>query len=77
MFTEADSKRQDEEFAAIKDEYSKLAEMEKSLRKSAGLPDDFSGIKEEDMTPEIRKALEEAKAKAKREGAERAAQSQI
>ena len=77
MFTEADSKRQDEEFAAIKDEYSKLDEMEKSLRKSAGLPDDCSGIKDEDMTPEIRKALEEAKAKAKREGAERAAQSQI
>ncbi len=75
MFTEADSKQQDAEFAAIKDEYSKLAEMEKSLRKSAGLPDDYSGLKDSDMTPEIRKALEEAKAKAKREGEARAAKS--
>ena len=75
MFTEADSKKQDEEFAAIKDEYSKLEEMEKSLRKSAGLPDNFSEIKDEDLTPEIRKALEEAKVKAKREGEARAARS--
>ncbi|MCR5562252.1 MAG: hypothetical protein K6F46_02605 [Desulfovibrio sp.] len=75
MFTEADSKKQDEEFAAIKDEYSKLDDMEKSLRKSAGLPNGYSGIKEADMTPEIRKALEEAKAKAKREGEARAAKS--
>ena len=39
MFTEEDSKRQDVEFEALKDEFSRLEQQEKALRKAAGLPE--------------------------------------
>ena len=75
MFTEQDSARQDAVFAELKDEFSRLEQQEKSLRKAAGLPEEGSvQLDEAEITPEVRQALEEAKAKAQREGAARAAQ---
>lgn len=73
MFTEEDSKRQDAAFEALKEEFSRLVEQEEELRKSAGA---FANqpVSEADLPPEYAKALEEAKAKAKREGEARATQ---
>lgn len=75
MFTEEDSKRQDAEFEALKDEFARLEQQEKALRKAAGLPEEGNvKLNDADMTPEVRQALEEAKARARREGAARATQ---
>lgn len=77
MFTEQDSARQDAAFAELKEEFSRLEQQEKDLRKAAGLPEEGDvQLAEADMTPEVRQALEEARAKAKREGAARATQFQ-
>ena len=77
MFTEQDSARQDAAFAELKEEFSRLEQQEKAMRKAAGLPEEGQVPPDEaDMTPEVRQELEEAKAKAKREGAARAAQFQ-
>ena len=75
MFTEQDSARQDAAFAELKEEFSRLEQQEKAMRKAAGLPEDGGApIDEASLTPEVRQALDEAKARAKREGAARAAQ---
>ncbi len=77
MFTQEDSDRQDAVFAELQEEFSRLQQKEKDLRKAAGLPEDDEGKlqqNENDITPEVQRALEEAKAKAKRDGAARAAQ---
>ena len=75
MFTEQDSARQDAAFAELKDEFSRLEQQEKAMRKAAGLPEDGEvKVNDADVTPEVRQALEEAKARAKREGEARAAQ---
>ena len=77
MFTQEDSARQDATFAELKEEFSRLQQQEKDMRKAAGLPEGSDvKVNEADITPEVRTALEEAKAKAKREGAARAAQFQ-
>lgn len=73
MFTEEDSKRQDALFAELKEEFARLEQQEQELRKAAGTPEDQE-IKESDLSPEVRQALEEAKAKAKRDGEARATQ---
>ena len=55
MLTEDDSKRQDNAFAMLKDEFSRLEEMDKTLRKAVGLPEAGEFVlNEADMTPEIR-----------------------
>ena len=75
MFTEEDSRRQDEAFAALKDEFSRIEQMDKSLCRAFGLPEEGPlKLNVADKTPEVLKAFEEAKAKAEREGAARAAQ---
>ncbi len=75
MFTEQDSARQDAAFAELKQEFSRLEKQEQALRKAAGLSEDGGELVDEaSLPPEVRKALEEAKARAKREGAARAAQ---
>ena len=75
MFTEQDSARQDAAFEALKEEFSRLEQQEKDLRKTVGLPEGGEvTLNESDMTTEVRQALEEAKAKAKREGAARRTQ---
>lgn len=77
MFTEQDSARQDAAFAELKEEFSRLEAQEKAMRKAAGLPEEGGlELDEADMTPAVRQELEEAKAKAQREGAARAAQYQ-
>ena len=40
MFTEQDSARQDAAFAELKEEFSRLEQQEKDLRKAAGLPEE-------------------------------------
>lgn len=75
-FTEQDMRKQMEEFAALKDEFSRLEAQEKMLRKQAGLPEE--GGEKLDMaklSPEARKHVEEAMAEARRAGEARAAQS--
>jgi hypothetical protein len=75
MFTEEDSKRQDAEFEALKNEFVRLEQQEKALRKAAGLPENGEvKVNDADITPEVRQALEEAKASARREGEARATQ---
>ena len=75
MFTEEDSKRQDEAFAALKDEFSRIEQIDKALCKAFGLPEEGPlKLNVTDKTPEVLKAFEEAKAKAESEGAARAAQ---
>ncbi|MBR3663773.1 MAG: hypothetical protein IKN64_03860 [Desulfovibrio sp.] len=66
---------QEQAFNELKDEFSRLQQQEKALRKSAGLPEEGSvQVDEADMTAEVRQACEEAQAKAKREGEARASQ---
>ena len=75
-FTEQDMNKQMEEFAALKEELSRLEAQEKALRKQAGLPE--SGGEKMDMSklsPQERKLVEEAAAEAKRAGEARVAQS--
>lgn len=75
-YTEQDMRKQMEQFAALKEEFSRLEAQEKTLRKQAGLPEE--GGEKLDMTklsPEARKHVEEAMAEAKRAGEARAAQS--
>lgn len=75
MFTEENSRQQDAAFAELKAEFSRLEQQEKDLRKAVGLPEEGAlQVKDADVTPEVREALEEAKARAKREGAARATQ---
>ncbi|MCR5814066.1 MAG: hypothetical protein K6G15_06205 [Desulfovibrio sp.] len=71
------SARQEQAFANLKEEFSRLEQQEKSLRKSVGLPEEGGvDVNEADLPPDVKQELEEAKAKAKREGAARAAQYQ-
>lgn len=75
-YTEQDMQKQMEQFAALKEEFSRLEAQEKALRRQAGLPEeggermDMSGL-----SPEERRHVEEATAEAKRAGEARAAQS--
>ncbi len=74
MFTEEDSRMQSEEIARLADEFAMLEKAEKSIRRAAGLPEEGAlALGDADRTPAVMKALEEARAKAKRDGAERAA----
>ncbi|HIU17837.1 MAG TPA: hypothetical protein IAB01_05215 [Candidatus Avidesulfovibrio excrementigallinarum] len=76
-FTEQDMKRQMNQLAELKDEFSRLENQEKAMRKALGLSE--QGGEKVDMnalSPEMRKQAEEAMAEAQRAGAARAAQSQ-
>jgi len=76
MFTEEDSKRQDEAIAQLVEEFDQLQKQEENLRKMA--VESNRGVDPtvaiEDLPPEFRAQLEESKAKAAREGAARAEQ---
>ncbi|MBQ7738716.1 MAG: hypothetical protein IJT59_03575 [Desulfovibrionaceae bacterium] len=75
MFTEEASKKQDETFQALKDEFARLDQLEKDMRKSLNLPPEGDvDLDMNDLPAEVKSLGEEAKAKAKREGAARAAQ---
>ncbi len=76
-FTEQDMKRQMNQLAELKDEFSRLENQEKAMRKALGLSE--QGGEKVDMnalSPEMRKQAEGAMAEAQRAGAARAAQSQ-
>ena len=62
-YTEQDMQKQMEQFAALRDEFSRLEAQEKALRRQAGLPEE--GGEKMDMSklsPEERRHVEEASA---------------
>ena len=69
-FTEQDMKKQMEDFAALREEFSRLEE--KAMRKQLGLPEQEK-TDPASLTPELRKMVEEAEAEARRAGEARAA----
>ena len=74
MFTEEDARKLNAEIAALADELARLERDEKAIRRAAGLPDEgCATMNAADMAPADAKFVEEAKARAKRAGAERAA----
>lgn len=73
-FTEQDMKKQMEDFAALREEFSRLESQEKAMRKQLGLPEQRK-TDPTSLTPELRKMVEEAEAEARRAGEARAAQA--
>ncbi|MBQ3059591.1 MAG: hypothetical protein IJD16_04670 [Desulfovibrio sp.] len=75
-FTEQDLQKQIEEFAALKEEFSRLEAQEKQMRKTLGLPEEGGAGQDMNcLSPELRAQMETAMADAKRAGEARAAQS--
>jgi ElaB/YqjD/DUF883 family membrane-anchored ribosome-binding protein len=75
-FTEKDMKEQEQVFAALKDEFSRLNARHEGMLKDAGLSaDDLKKSLAEKQPPEMEKLLEQAKAEAAQAGKARAAQS--
>lgn len=72
MMTQEQLDKQDAVFQELKDEFARLQKQEENLRKHLGSSNEDAKI--EDLPPEFRKHLDEAAAKAKREGAARAEQ---
>ena len=73
-FTEQDMKKQMDDFAALREEFSRLESQEKAMRKQLGLPE--QGQEKTDpasLAPELHKMVEEAEAR--RAGDARAAQA--
>lgn len=78
-FTEQDMKKQMEDFAALREEFSRLESQEKAMRKQLGLSE-HGALEQTDMaslSPELRKMVEDAEAEARRAGEARATQSRI
>ena len=75
-FTEQDMKKQMEDFAALREEFSRLESQEKAMRKQLGLPEQGK-TDPASLTPELRKMVEEAEAEARRAGEARAAQARM
>lgn len=73
-FTEQDMKKQMEDFAALREEFSRLESQEKAMRKQLGLSEQEK-TDPASLTPELRKMVEEAEAEARRAGETRAAQA--
>lgn len=71
-FTEQDMKKQMEDFAALREEFSRLESQEKAMRKQLGLPEQEK-TDPASLTPELRKMVEEAEAEARRAGEARTA----
>jgi predicted component of type VI protein secretion system len=76
-FTEKELREQELALAALKEELSRLNAQFDGLLKDAGLSlDDLSAAREENLTPEMARMLEQAKEEAARAGQARAAQFQ-
>lgn len=73
-FTEQDMKKQMEDFAALREEFSRLESQEKAMRKQLGLSEQEK-TDPASLTPELRKMVEEAEAEARRAGEARVAQA--
>lgn len=75
MFTEEESRQQDAAFEAIKEEFSRLVKQEEAIR--ATLTDMGETLNpNEPVDPVVQKMMDEAQAKAKREGQLRAEEFQ-
>jgi ElaB/YqjD/DUF883 family membrane-anchored ribosome-binding protein len=75
-FTENDLREQEQAFAAIQDEFSRLNALHDGMLKDAGLSaEDLRKSLEEKLPPDLEKALNQAKEDAARAGKARAAQA--
>ena len=75
-FSQQDMQKQFEEFAALKEEFSRLEAQEKQMRKQLDMPEQGgTGVDMASLPPELRKQAEQAMADAKRAGESRVAQS--
>ena len=75
-FTEQDMKEQEQAFLGMKDEFSRLNAQLDGMRKAAGLSaEDLKKSLEEKLSPDLEKALNQAKEEAGRAGQARAAQA--
>lgn len=75
-FTDADLKKQEEQFAALEDEFARMQAQAAELLKAAGIkPEELKPIDINNLSPEMQKAMNEATDVAKRAGAARAAQA--
>ncbi|MCL1889960.1 MAG: hypothetical protein FWF99_05600 [Desulfovibrionaceae bacterium] len=75
-FTEQNMKEQEQVFLAIKDEFSRLNAQLDGMRKEAGLSaEDLKKSLEEKRSPDLEKALSQAREEASRAGQARAAQA--
>ncbi len=73
-FTQADYDRQTEEIKTLSDELSTLNEEFERQKKQLGITNDSQlALKDSEITPELKRAMEEAMEKAKSEGRSRAA----
>lgn len=74
-FTEQDLKHQEQEIARMAEELSRLNSQFAAQKKAAGIADDDElAIDPASITPELEKAMAEARAEAEREGRARASQ---
>ncbi len=74
-FTEQDLKNQQQEIARMAEELSRLNSVFAAQKKACGFAEDEEiTISPEEMTPELEKAMAEAKAEAEKEGRARASQ---
>jgi len=64
-FTEQDMKKQMEDFAALREEFSRLESQEKAMRKQLDLPE-REKTDPSSLTPKLREMVEEAMAEARR-----------
>ena len=75
-FTEQEMKAQEQAFAAMKEELSRLNARYEGMVKDAGIStEDLKKALNEKRSPELEKAFNEAKAEAERAGKARAAQA--
>ena len=73
-FTEQDMKKQMEDFAALREEFSRLKSKEKAMRKHNAMKEKKK-TEPPTLNPQMRKMPEEAEAEARRAGEARAAQA--
>jgi ElaB/YqjD/DUF883 family membrane-anchored ribosome-binding protein len=77
-FTEKELREQEQAVEALKEELSRLNAQFDGMLKDAGLSaEDFAAAREEDLTPDMARLLEQAKEEAARAGRARAAQFQV
>lgn len=77
-FTEKDFQKQKDDIARLSDELSRLNSIFAEQKKALGLSEDEAvTVDAAEITPELEQAMNEAEAKAKREGEARAAQAKL
>ena len=77
-FTEQDLRNQKQEITRLADELSRLNSMLAEQKKALGLSaEEKVTVNEAEITPELKKAMDEATERAKREGEARATQAKL